>query len=116
MAKRRLKIGLVEKVVLDDGQTHLAKIDTGADSSSIDKSLIGNLEDKKIVSYKIVRSAFGVHKRPTIMLDVEFQGIKFSEKFTLSDRSNMKYKVLIGRDILKKEGFLIDPIKKIKKE
>ena len=111
--KKKLIIGLVENVVLDDGTTHLSKVDTGADSSSIDKSLIANLKDKKIVSYKIVRSALGVHKRPTIMLEVEFQGIKFHEKFTLSDRAHMKYKVLIGRDILKKEGFLINPNKNV---
>lgn len=109
--KTRLVIGLIETVTLEDGTTLKAKIDTGADSSSIDENILKNLGDKKIVSHKIVRSALGRHRRPTVYLEIDFQGIKFKEKFTVSDRSNMKFKVLIGQDILKKEQFLIDPTK-----
>ncbi len=111
MFKRRLKIGLIEPITLENTKSYKAKIDTGADSSSIDINLAKKLGDKKIVGHKTVRSALGRHKRPTIELEVEFQGRKFKEKFTLSDRSNLKYKVLIGKDILKKEEFLIDPCK-----
>lgn len=107
----RLIIGLEESVILEDGKKHKAKIDTGADSSSIDKTLANSLGNKEILSHKIIRSALGRHKRPLIMLEVEFQGKKFKEKFTLSDRSNLKYKILIGKDILIKEGFLVDPRK-----
>ena len=107
----RLIIGLEESIVLENGIKHKAKIDTGADSSSIDKSLIENLDNFEIISHKFIRSALGRHKRPIIKLKVIFQGIEFIENFTISDRSNLRYKVLIGKDILKKEGFLIDPLK-----
>lgn len=104
-------IGLEENVVLENGKKYKAKIDTGADSSSIDLEIVAKLGDKKIVSHKIIRSALGWDRRPTVMLDIEFQGKKFREKFGVSDRRNLKYKILIGKDILKKEGFLIDPSK-----
>lgn len=107
--KERLVIGLIESITLENNKTYKAKVDTGADSSSIDKKLAESLGVKDIVSHKIVRSALGRHKRPTICIEVEFQGKKFKEKFTISDRSNLKFKVLVGKDILKKEGFLIDP-------
>lgn len=109
---RRLHIGLVETIVLENGVELEAKIDTGADSSSIDKEIAEQLGDKKIMSHKIIRSALGRHKRPTIMLGIEVLGKTFNEKFTISDRKLMKYKVLIGNDILKKERFLVDPCKK----
>lgn len=111
MFKRRLKIGLIEPLLLENKKTYKAKIDTGADSSSIDIELAKKLGDKQITGHKTIRSALGRHKRPTIVLEVEFQGRKFSERFTLSDRSGLKYKVLIGKDILKKEEFLVDPCK-----
>lgn len=109
--KERLIIGLIEEVILDDNKKYPAKIDTGADSSSIDKTLAENLGKDKIISHKFVRSALGRHKRPMIMLNILFQGIEFKEKFTMADRSNLRFKILIGKDILQKEGFLIDPNK-----
>ena len=104
-------IGLIEPITLEDCKKIRAKVDTGADSSSIDKSLLKVLGVKKLGPTKIVRSALGEHKRPTVMLDVEFKGKKFRKKFSVSNRSKLKYKVLIGKDILKKEGFIIDPNK-----
>lgn len=109
---KRLYLGLIEEVVLENGVKLKAKIDTGADSSSIDRDIAEMLGDKKVISHKIIRSALGRHKRPTIMVGIEILGKTFNEKFTISDRGHMKYKVLIGNDILKKEKFLVDPCKK----
>ncbi|MDA3855828.1 MAG: RimK/LysX family protein [Candidatus Woesearchaeota archaeon] len=108
--KERLVIGLVETVILE-GKKYKAKIDTGADSSSIDESIAFKLGSKEIVSHKIIRSALGRVRRPTVMIDIEFQGKIFHEKITIANRTNLKYKILIGQDILKREGFLIDPNK-----
>jgi hypothetical protein len=107
--KKRPIIGLSEKLLLENKKSYKAKIDTGAESSSIDKTLLEKLEKKKIISYKTVKSALGKHTRPMIILEVEFIGIKFKEKFTIADRSHMKYKILIGKDILKKADVMIDP-------
>jgi hypothetical protein len=40
----------------------------------------------------------------------------FSLPVSLEDRSKMKYEVLIGRDLLEKSFFLIDPRKNIKEK
>jgi len=110
--KQRLTLGLIEEVTLEDGNKYLAKIDTGADSSSIDETIALRLGSKEVVSYKVIKSALGRVRRPTIEIGLELQKLKFKEKITIADRSHLKYKVLIGQDILKKEGFLIDPLKK----
>lgn len=109
--KKRLKIGLIETVILENGKKYKAKIDTGADSSSIDETVMDSLTERKVLSHKIIKSALGRVRRPTKLIQIELQGKKFEEKFTVSDRSDLKYKILIGQDILKKEGFLIDPLK-----
>jgi len=109
--ENRLMIGLEETIVLENGKRYKAKIDTGADSSSIDKELAKSLGNKEIVSHKFVRSALGRHKRPMVNLKVQFQGIEFNENFSISDRSNLRFKILIGKDILQKERFLIDTLK-----
>ncbi|NQZ84486.1 MAG: ATP-dependent zinc protease [Nanoarchaeales archaeon] len=109
--EKRIIIGLIESITLENGVTYKAKIDTGADSSSIDSNLLEKLGEKKIISHRFVKSALGRIKRPKVNLEVEFQSKKFTESFTVADRSHLRYKVLIGKDILKKEGFLIDPNK-----
>ncbi len=111
MYEDRLVVGLIEKVKFDNGEEFLAKVDTGADSSSIDEEVFEKLGKPKIVAYKYVKSALGRHRRPIVRLKVVFQDMEFEEKFTISDRGNLSYKVLIGKDILRKEGFLVDPRK-----
>jgi hypothetical protein len=102
-------VGLREKIKLENGQTFLAKVDTGADSSSIDESLLKSLGEKEVIEHKYIRSALGRHKRPTVFLEIELRGKTYKQKFTVSNRQNMNFKILIGCDILKKGGFLVDP-------
>jgi len=112
-SKRKI-LGLIEVVKIGNYE-YKAKIDTGADSSSLDKSIIEklnkNTEVIKVISYKKIKSALGIEKRPVVEIEIELLGRRYIEKFTISERSNLKYKVLIGKDILKKEKFIIDPNK-----
>ncbi len=110
--KDRVVIGLIETVSLENRITYKAKIDTGADSSSIDEAIVKKLGKDNYSSYKTVRSALGRSRRPTVLLEMEMEGRKFYERFTVTDRKHLHYKVLIGKDVLKKEGLLIDPLKK----
>jgi hypothetical protein len=108
-----------------------AKVDTGATRSSIDYSfakklgLIGSKDDflsateyfkktnvrrKRNISFRKVWSAIGFDIRPVIYARLLIRGKIYKASFTISDRSKMKYKVLLGQNILKK-GFLIDPNK-----
>jgi len=42
-----------------------------------------------------------------ILVDLELAGIHTDVKFNVSDRTHMKYPILIGRNLLRK-GFLVD--------
>jgi len=114
--KERVVLGLIENVTVHGSKGMeaevLARIDTGATSSSIDYTLAGELQLGPVISSKIVRSASGIKKRPTIKVKITLKGTKLEEEFTLADRSHMTYRILLGQNILKKGNFLIDPLKK----
>jgi len=112
--KEKIIIGLTEKVLLfgaDNLQKEvIAKIDTGASKSSIDKRLAVQLKIGPIIETRFIRSASGSGIRPVVKVKCNIKGQTLNSKFTLADRKNMNYKVLIGQNMLKK-GFLIDPSK-----
>lgn len=104
------------------------KVDTGAYTSSIHCSFI-ELEvdnvhciflDPQYPQYTGKRHLFEIQKkvnvkssngieeeRVVIITEIDLLGEIFSIRLTLSDRSNMKYPILIGRRFLKKK-FLVD--------
>jgi len=89
----------------------IAKVDTGATKSSIDTRLADELKLGPIITTKVVKSAHGNQIRPIIEAEIMLAGKKIKSEFTLADRAHMKYKVLIGVNILE-NGFLVDPSKK----
>ncbi|MBW2989778.1 RimK/LysX family protein [Candidatus Woesearchaeota archaeon] len=104
-------IGLVESstILAKDNvkKTIMAKIDTGASKSSIDVNLASQLKLGPIIKSKLVKSASGNKLRPVIESTIELAGKRIKAEFTLADRWHMKYRVLIGQNILK-HGYLID--------
>ena len=111
---KKIILGLVEEVYLETKKglkKFSARIDTGASRSSIDKDLVEEFGLGPIIKEMIIRSAEGKSKRPVMKVNIVLSDTKFSEEFTIANRTHMKYPVLIGRDILK-HGFLIDPNKK----
>lgn len=115
--KDKVILGLIEQVTVYGGKERqakvLARIDTGATSSSIDYTLAGELLLGPVISSKVVKSASGIKKRPTIKVKIILKGTKIEEEFTLADRSHMTYRILLGQNVLKKGNFLIDPLKKV---
>ena len=130
-------IGRVEYVVMQDVGIKLkARIDTGAGVSSIDAKILqikpaasGSGErvlfeirddtgkaksiERKIVEWTEIKGK-GTEKssrRPVVILDFCLGGKRLEGRINLSDRSGFIYPVLIGRNILKTGGFLIDPSK-----
>ena len=106
-----------------------AKIDTGADSNSLHCDDI-YIDDEKFVHFKLldkvhpayhgkkikmplyklkkVKSSNGsVQLRASIKVDMLFFGKKYKTVISLTDRSDMKYPMLIGRKFLA-ERFLVD--------
>lgn len=109
----RTIVGLVEEVTLHhDGRDDkvMARIDSGAERSSVDVNLASKLQLGPVVASRVVKSANGAKLRPIVKVTVEIGGKSVTDTFSLSDRTHMKYKVLIGQNILRK-GFLIDPNK-----
>ena len=109
----KVVIGLTEKVNVNHQKGRkavIAKIDTGATKSSIDTNLAAELKLGPVIKSKLVKSAHGSKLRPIIEATIELAGKKIKSEFTLADRAHMKYRILIGQNILK-DGFLIDPSK-----
>ncbi|MFZ3301259.1 MAG: sugar-transfer associated ATP-grasp domain-containing protein [Microgenomates group bacterium] len=104
----------VEEIKIKDSEgkwkTLLAKIDTGAWSSSIDIGLarkLGLLRKNKIISTRRKLSSLGEEERPVISLILKLAGKKMETKVTVADRKLLRYSILIGRTDL--QGFLVSP-------
>ncbi len=87
------------------------KLDTGAYSTSIDRSLaekMGLLHSKNVIMEKSFRSALGEQIRLIVGVNFLIKGVKIKTVASVSNRSHLDYQMIIGRRDLK--GFLIDPI------
>ncbi len=110
-------IGPIEYVVVSGHHGRAlvkARIDTGAARTSVDIWLAAKIGLGPTVDVAKVRSALADEpkKRPVVRGVVEVDGIKFRVPVSIGDRSEMRYPVLIGMDILKSGKFLIDPQKR----
>lgn len=88
----------------------IAKVDTGADSTSIDIKLakkLGLLEDSNIIKTKKYKSGLGVQERKIIHLKYKIKNKIIKTQVSVIDRSHLKYRVLIG--IKDMTGFLVNP-------
>lgn len=111
--KNKIVLGLVEDITLEGekGNKKLrARIDTGAQNSSIDQTLAAELKLGPIIKNKAIRQSHGRSIRPVVNVNCLLCRKKLRGEFTIADRSEMKYRVLVGQNLLKK-GFIIDPLK-----
>ncbi|DAB28527.1 MAG: clan AA aspartic protease [Sulfurimonas sp. RIFOXYD12_FULL_33_39] len=130
MLKKKI-IGCTEVISIPDLQLYDldAKVDTGADSNAIHCDDI-HVDKEGIVHFKLldevhtayhgkkvsvplyqmkrVKSSNGkVQLRPSIKVKVNFFGKDYMTVISLTDRSDMKYPMLIGRKFLANK-FLVD--------
>jgi hypothetical protein len=112
--KDKIVLGLVEEVTLYGTKGKkakiLARIDTGAQHSSIDQALAADLQLGPILKNKAIRQSHGRSLRPVVEVKTSLCGKKLTGEFTISNRAHMKYKALIGQNLLR-QGFIIDPCK-----
>jgi len=118
--REQIVIGPIEyvKVIGHHGEARVkGKVDTGASRTSVDVWLAANIGLGPTVDVAKVKSSFldEVRTRPLVRGIVEIAGVRFPLAVTVNDRSDMRYPVLIGMDILKSGRFLIDPTKKTPK-
>ena len=122
-------IGMVEKVFIEPGgQTIDGRIDTGANSTSLDApgleivnedgqdwatfTIKGVPVRSKVVNYVLIKQhGAESQRRPVIMLKVTLGNVTQAVPTTLTDRSNFKYKILIGVNFLK-DHFIVDVSRK----
>lgn len=112
--KKRPVLGLTETVIVFGAKLKkrevVARIDTGAEKSSIDKSLAEELKLGPPIKTKVIRSSHGKTKRPYIETKIKILKKKIKAGFTVANRKNMKYQILIGQNILKEMNALVDPV------
>lgn len=133
----KIVVGEVEKVrVTPPNLIFTARIDSGAETSSIDarnvqpferdgkewvrfqipdpsdEELLHTVERPVVRWVKVLQSsAEGKDRRAVVELQFEIGHIKRIEEFNLTDRSQMSYSVLIGRNILR-DLMVVDVSKK----
>lgn len=102
-------VGLIEEITVTGTQsskTVLAKCDTGATRTSIDSDLaqvIGTGPESDSVT---VRSSNGREDRSVYQFNIELAGHHHSVTASVTDRTEMDYPCIIGRDIL--SNYLVD--------
>ena len=120
----KITLGVVEDVILTPwGISFPARIDTGADLSSLDARDIVVRHDVAefrlgasygrqrlqlpIVEWGDVQTSMGIEKRPIVEISICLGSKLLRTVATLKDRSGMAYPVLVGRSALN-GSFLVD--------
>jgi hypothetical protein len=123
----RVTIGLVEDVILLPWGLRIpARIDTGAATSSLDArelTIRENMAEFKlpakyggmqlhlpIVDWKTIRSAEARDRRPIVEIELCVGPKRLHARVNLNDRSQVKYPLILGRDILRR-NFSVDCMK-----
>jgi len=88
-------------------KTYDAKVDSGALRTAIDWSIVRDLKLPILPNKILVRAANGEQLRSAVRLQYMIAGRKVSTVATVTERSHMMYKIIIGREDMK--GFLINP-------
>ena len=107
-------VRLVQRVFVagpGGGESVRAKVDTGADRTTVDKVLAARLKLVPTGSKVAVKASAAGRKveRPLVNAAVTMAGKKFNLKVGVADRSQMRYALIIGSDIVRAGDFLIDP-------
>lgn len=76
------------------------KVDTGADSCSIDASLADHLS-WEVVRHKVIKNAMGRERRPVYRGVVTIRGVEFHMEATGADRSELSHALLVGHMVIK---------------
>jgi ribosomal protein S6--L-glutamate ligase len=118
-------VGLKESIIIkriNNDKPFEGKVDTGADRCSLHGSDIevGDNYVRFLIDdtrYKVPLERFvtvlasnGSEKRPIVKFNVEFNGNTFEDiEFNISDRSDMKFPVIIGKNLLEVAGVMVNP-------
>jgi len=109
-------VGIIDLVTVKGKKgmkTLKAKLDTGTDRTCVDYNLAVEVGLGPLIDTIKVRSNSGTNPETHILAEAEIiiHQQYFILPVSLEDRSRMKYEVLIGRDLLERSDFLINPRK-----
>jgi hypothetical protein len=120
-------LGLVEDVHIDGIGTLQAKTDTGNTGHNVIHGIVKNTKNGEVtfetVGNKIVTMPYEdeikVHigsgnkeNRPVVKLNITINGKKYeSVPFSVADRSENTYKILLGEEFIKANGGIVDTTK-----
>lgn len=106
-------VGLIEPVKII-GKKEIkanAKFDTGAARSCIDEKLAEKVKLGPVIKFVRVKSAtlgkIKYVRRPVYRAKIEIANKKIPVELSIANRKNLKYDVLIGRDVIK-SNFIVD--------
>ena len=114
--KGRKIVGIIELVTVKGKKgmkTVKAKLDTGTDRTCVDYNLAAEVGLGPLIDTIKVRSTSGTKPETHILAEAEIiiHQQYFILPVSLEDRSRMQYEVLIGKDLLERSDFLINPRK-----
>ncbi len=114
--KARTTIGVVEEVTIRGTKGDirvLARIDTGAARTSLDTDLAARAGLGPVFDRVRVRAAAAHEPEERDVADakVVIAGTEFEVAVAITDRKDMRYHMIVGMDILRDSGFLVDPSK-----
>ena len=104
--KEKIVLGSVEKIRIRD-KIYDAKVDTGAERSCVCKEIAEELELGPPLKKVKVKNVYGETERPVIKEPIKLKGKKMNSTFSVYDRSEMNFPVLIGKNIIRR-GFIVD--------
>jgi hypothetical protein len=124
--KTPTECGYIETVNIESMGDMKAKMDTGNGSYCVihsDKWEIkgnyvtwtnnGNTYEHKLDGMKRVRTMGQMEERPSILLNVTFNGDTYKDvKFTISNREQMSTPILLNRTFIRQANLVINPAKK----
>lgn len=110
----RKTVGAFEEVEVHGlngkNMTVKAKIDTGADGSSIDETLaheLGLTDSDNVLYYDYFRNALGRKRRKIVGVTFIMAGRRVKTQISIADRSRLRTKMLIGRRDLKQFAVVV---------
>ena len=117
-------LGLIETITFEELGPIEAKIDSGngaynvlhginivEDGDDVTFDTINNKKlRKKLVEHIDINIGSGnIETRPVVLFDIEIGDKKYpATKFSIGDRKENEYKILVGKDFIEKLGGLID--------
>ena len=117
-------LGLIETITFEELGPIEAKIDSGngaynvlhginivEDGDDVTFDTIDNKKlRKKLVEHIDINIGSGnIETRPVVLFDIEIGDKKYpATKFSIGDRKENEYKILVGKDFIEKLGGLID--------